>query len=221
LAAVAAVGALGLILAAAAGNAAQPREAAPQAVQRAGDGCRPPRLKGLTLARARARAARAGCRLAVVNGQVRAEEPAQLVARQAHRSGRQGRLIRVWLVPLCAQVGAPGPPAGEPIVTTGPTELISGLYVAGGALLLLPICRPGVSSAGTITIVDPATGAIVASATVATGQLATFPLAPGTYAIEATFADASTDGLADHSIPQSVTIPAGKTVRQDTVVSVP
>jgi hypothetical protein len=118
-------------------------------------------------------------------------------------------------------MGAPGPPAGEPLVTAGPTELISGLYVAGGPFEVFPgPCRQGVPEAGTIVVIDPASVATVASATVATGQLATIPLTPGTYTVEGAFGDATVNG-AEMTNSSSVTIPAGKTVRQDIVASVP
>jgi hypothetical protein len=40
----------------------------------------------------------------------------------------------VSLVPLCVQSALPGAPQGEPFVTAGPTELVSGLYLGGGPL---------------------------------------------------------------------------------------
>jgi hypothetical protein len=87
-------------------------------------------------------------------------------------------------------------------------------------------CRQGTPGAGTITVVDPASGATVASVTIANGQLATIPLAPGTYTINGTFSDARTGtSPTDPGTPMqsstSVTIPAGMTVRQDLAVSVP
>jgi hypothetical protein len=145
----------------------------------------------------------------------------QLVARQKPAAARQRRSINVWLVPLCAQSAAPGPPAGEPIVTAGPTELASGVFLDGGPLVLRPTCLPGTPSPGTITIVNPTTAATVARSTVATGKLATFPLPPGTYTIQGTLANATSDGAPIRTRPQTVTIPAGMTVRQDTVADIP
>jgi hypothetical protein len=127
----------------------------------------------------------------------------------------------VWLVAECAEMGAPDPPDGEPFVTVGPTELVSGLYIAGGPFEIFPgRCRPGTPGAGTVAAIDPASGATVASATVAKGHLATIPLAPGNYTIDGTFADATVAGV-PMMISLSVTIPAGRTVRQDVVASVP
>jgi hypothetical protein len=118
-------------------------------------------------------------------------------------------------------MGAPGPPAGEPFVTAGPTELVSGLYIAGGPFEIFPgRCRHGTPGAGTIAVIDQASGATVASATITKGHLATIPLAPGTYTIDGTFADATVNGVPIKS-SLSITIPAATTVRQDIVASVP
>ena len=46
------------------------------------------------------------------------------------------------------------------------------------------------------------------------------PLPAGTYAIDGTFGNAFSDGVAMHSLPQHVTIPAGSTVRQDVIASI-
>lgn len=161
-----------------------------------------PRLTGLTLAKARLRAARYGCRVHVAGAPILTVpgervitgiDPGRRIARHEPQPGVRGQSIDVWLVPECVEPGYPGPPAGEPLVTSGPTELISGLYLAGGALgMYRGPCRQGTPGAGTITVVDPASGATVASVTIANGQLATIPLAPGTYTINGTFSDART-----------------------------
>jgi hypothetical protein len=118
-------------------------------------------------------------------------------------------------------MGAPGPPAGEPFLTVGPTKLVSGLFLAGGPFEVFPgPCRQGIPGAGAIVVINPSSGATVASATVARGQLAMIPVAPGTYTIDGTFADATVNGVSMTS-SASVTIPAGRTVRQDVVASVP
>jgi hypothetical protein len=132
-----------------------------------------------------------------------------------------GRTVTVWLKPLCFQSADPGPPAGEPLVKRGPTELVSGLFLAGGPLSRSPRCRSGTPSPGTITVTSSTTGAVVASDNVARGQLATIPLAPGTYTIQGTFGNAFTNGQAMKTQPQQVTITAGYTVRQDVVVAIP
>jgi hypothetical protein len=70
-------------------------------------------------------------------------------------------------------------------------------------------------------VTNPATAAIVASKTVADGQLARIPLPAGTYTILGTFADATSNGQPMHSIARTVTVPAGKTVRQDVFANIP
>ncbi len=190
-----------------------------------------PRLVGLSLSAARHRAARAGCKLQAReagSGQIVGQQPhspnlAQPVVRQTPRAGRAGgvgRTVTVWLKPPCRQSADPGPPAGEPLVKRGPTELVSGLFLAGGPPSHSPHCRSGTPSPGTITVTSSATGAVVASDNVAYGQLATIPLAPGTYTIHGTFADAFSNDQPIEAQPRQVTIVAGYTVRQDVVASI-
>jgi hypothetical protein len=204
-------------------------QAAVAPARRARHACaRVPSLIGLSLSAARHRAARAGCRLQVreagnsqiIEKQSYAPNAAQTVVRQSPRAGRMGRTVTVWLKPLCAQSAEPGPPAGEPFVKSGPTELVSGLYLDGGPLSFVPRCGPGTPTAGTITVTSPTTGAVVASDNVANGQLATVPLAPGTYTITGTFAHAFVNNQPIETLPLQVTIPAGDTVRQDVVANI-
>jgi hypothetical protein len=71
--------------------------------------------------------------------------------------------------------------------------------------------------ADTITVTDPTTGATVASETVGQGELASIPLASGTYTVRATPA-----GSLRATISQrTVTIPGATTVRQDFFADVP
>jgi hypothetical protein len=213
-------------------GATVPSTVAPRA-RRAHHACaHVPRLVGLNLSAAQHRAARAGCKLLAReagSGQIVEQQPhgrnsAQPVVRQtprAGRAGRVGRTVTVWLKPLCHQSAAPGPPAGEPLVKQGPTELISGLFLEGGPPRSSPHCRSGTPSPGTITVTNSTTGAIVASDSVASGQLATIPLAPGTYSIQGTFGNAFANGQAVKTQPRQVTIAAGYTVRADVVVNIP
>lgn len=188
-----------------------------------------PRLVGLSLSAARHRAARAGCKLKAreaSSGQIVGAHSPNLalpVVRQTPRGGRAGgvgRTVTVWLKPPCRQSADPGPPAGEPLVKRGPTELVSGLFLAGGPPSHSPRCRSGTPSPGTITVTSSTTGAVVASDNVASGQLATIPLAAGTYTIQGTFGNAFSNGQAISPPPQQVTITAGYTVRQDVVASI-
>jgi len=148
-------------------------------------------------------------------------EDQRRIARQAPQPGARGKSIDVWLVAECAEMGAPGPPAGEPFVTAGPTELVSGLYIAGGPFEIFPgRCRrrhtwsrhhrghrPGFRRNGRECHDHK-------------GTPRHDPLAPGTYTIDGTFADATVDGVPIKS-SLSITIPAVTTVRQDIVASVP
>jgi hypothetical protein len=112
--------------------------------------------------------------------------------------------------------------AHEPSATAGPTELISGIYLVGGPATPPWTCpRVPVPSAGTIAVINRASGATAASVNVAQGHLASIPLAPGTYTITGTDADATSNSVAMKTRPQAVTIRAGITVRQDIFVDVP
>lgn len=186
--------------------------------------CRVPRLTGLVLSLARARAARAGCRIRLEGARVSTPQ-VQTIRTQTPAAGRHGRVLTLWVNPLCNGEGAEGPGIREPRVAAGPTELISGLYVVGGPLRQWsePRCtpRPGKPGAGTITVRDPVDGAIVASQTVTSGQLATIPLTPGTYTIQGTFGDATANEQPAQSFPTTIDIEAGKTVRQDVFLDVP
>jgi hypothetical protein len=100
-------------------------------------------------------------------------------------------------------------------LTAGPTELISGFYVEADILTPPWICPvPPYLEADTVTVINPATGVTVASQTVGPHQLATIVLAPGTYTVQAT-PGTPVSNLGPTSIEQTVTIPAGMTVRQD------
>jgi len=186
--------------------------------------CRIPRLTGLVLSVARERAAKAGCSIRLAGAHVEAPG-VQTIRRQAPHGGRHGRFVTVWVNPVCSGSALEGSGISEPLITAGPTELISGLYIVGGPHRLWsePRCapRPGEPGAGTITVRDPANGAIVASQTMTRGHLATIPLAPGTYTIQGTFGDATINGQQGESFPQTVEIPPGKTVRQDVFLNVP
>jgi hypothetical protein len=121
----------------------------------------------------------------------------------------------------CSQSADPGPPAGEPFVRRGPTELISGLYLDGGPAGRFRRCHRGTPSPGTLTVLDSASGREVATRTIAAGHLATIPLAPGTYTITGAFADATRDGKPITTLPKEVRIPADRSVREDVVANIP
>jgi len=56
---------------------------------------------------------------------------------------------------------------------------------------------------------------------VAEGQLASIALPPGTYVIVGTFANAFSNSRHIQSRPRTITVFAGKTVRQDVSVGIP
>jgi hypothetical protein len=186
------------------------------------DACHVPRLTGLVVASARSRAAKAGCRVRFLGAPV--ERPDVQTIRRQSRPGQRRRIVTLWVNPVCPVSADPGPPRGEPFVTPGPAELVSGLYLDGGPLFLrsVPNCASisGTPGAGTITVTDPVTGAVVASKNVADGQLGVIQLAPGTYTVVGTFANATSNGQPKRSPPETVTIPSDSSVRRDLEVSI-
>ena len=117
--------------------------------------------------------------------------------------------------PACSVPTVPLP-AHEPQLRPGPTELVTGLYVQGGAIILGCPQEPRGPYAGTLTVRKADTGRIVASETLARpGRLFRVALPPGRYRISA----AEASGL--QTLPQTVTIPRHRTVRQDVFIDVP
>ena len=186
--------------------------------------CRVPRLKGLAVQTARAKAARAGCRLRMRGAPVK-QPVIQTVARQRPRAGRRAKTVAIWVNPACFRSALSGPPSGEPLATSGPTELMTGLFLEGGPLVpfssLHCAFSPEKSWAGTIEVSNHASGAVLRSETVGNGQLATFRLAAGVYDVNGTFSQAHVNDQRIHARSQTVTIPVGKTVRQDITADVP
>jgi hypothetical protein len=113
------------------------------------------------------------------------------------------------------------------VVTTGPTELVSGFYLDGGppAAFSAPHCalpepRP---DAGTVEVLN-AGGTVVATKTSIRGHFVEIALPAGSYTIRGTFLNASgccSPGLGHFVKTESVVIPPGDTVRQDFVLSIP
>jgi len=100
----------------------------------------------------------------------------------------------------------------EPYVTHGPTEIVVGLYVQGGALI--PGCRPEPRGPDAGTVSVTAQGKVVARQTLhASGKLFVLRVAPGHYTIEAR------DSAPLR--PVAVTVRKGQTVRQDLFTDVP
>lgn len=180
-------------------------------------------LTGLAISVAEVRAEKAGCHLRLAGSPVQ-RPTIQTIRRQSSRTGRRGPIVTAWVNPLCSGSAAWGPPRDEPLHSPGPTELVSGLYLDGGPLSLRSAARctslSGTPGAGTITVTDPASGAILATETVVNGQLARIRLPAGTYTLVGTFANAMSDNQNMQSPPRSVTIRSGQTTRQDVSVSI-
>jgi hypothetical protein len=122
---------------------------------------------------------------------------------------------------LVAGTSCPPPPtvalpASEPALRPGPTELVAGIYMQGGAYFAGCKQQPRGPYGGTLTARSARTGRIVATRTLThSGRLFTLRLAPGRYTVTAT----DTGGL--RTLPQKVTIPKHTTVRQDVFIDVP
>ena len=180
--------------------------------------CHAPRMIGLTVAAARARAKTSGCLLQLRGALVQMPK-IQTIRAQSARPGQVTKLLTLTVNPLCPSSGAIGPPPGEPLLTPGPTELDCGLFIEGGALIYrsAPVCKDlvGKSSAGTITVTN-AVGTVIANTmSVNAGQLLKITLSAGHYTLTGVFAGGNKVG------PITVTVLAGEVVRQDLVLAVP
>lgn len=148
----------------------------------------------------------------------------QTVQAQLPAAGAIAPTVTLTVNPTCARSALSGPPAGEPLVTPGPTRLVAGLFLVGGPLLPFstPQCAypPEPPWAGSITIMNAA-ATIVETKTVAQGELATFDVPAGTYTISGTFASATDNDQPIRATPATVTVASGTTVRQDIGSDVP
>jgi hypothetical protein len=187
-----------------------------------GRACHVPRLTGLTVEVARVRAARARCTLRL-KGALLTSPQVQTVERQSPRAGRRSSSVTVWLNLFCLREAEYGPEIKEPVVTNGPTELVSGFYLVGGPpdrKFSTPNCKlpeppPG---AGTVEVIDTS-GAVLATSTSARGHFVKIPLPAGSYTIRGTFFDATSNGV-HPTISELVEIPPHDTVRQDFFLSI-
>lgn len=143
----------------------------------------------------------------------------QTVRAQSVRPGQVAQVLSVTVNPLCPSSGLIGPPAGEPLLTAGPTQLKTGLFIEGGPFVYrsAPACKDlvGESSAGTITVVNSAGTVIADAMRVTAGQLLDVNLTAGDYRVSGVFAGGNKVG------PITVTVPAGEVVRRDLVLDVP
>ena len=115
----------------------------------------------------------------------------------------------------CPHPAVPVPP-NEPVYRSGPTGLVSGLYVQGGPYPAPP-CKPQPRGpyAGTVRVLDPQTGATVAQQSVKDGHLAHIRLASGRYDVTGRFAGGYTPPAV------KIRVKAGRKVRQDVFQDVP
>jgi hypothetical protein len=143
----------------------------------------------------------------------------QTIRAQSPRPGQATKFLTLTVNPLCAGSANIGPPPGEPLLTSGTSGLVTGLFIEGGALILrsAPVCRVlvGKSSAGTITITNSVGATLANNTQLTAGQLLEINLTPGQYTVTGVFAGGTAVG------PITVTIPAGEVVRQDLVLDVP
>lgn len=185
--------------------------------------CVAPDVVGVNLAMARRALGESGCAVTVrqlpAHGSYvtpASPDGRQLVARQRPSAGDRSPAVTVWVKPLCAQPANPGPKRRGPVSEKGPTELIAGLYLQGGALQTSPSCRGSSSEAGTVTVSTPG-GKVIARRQVRAGRFGIFPLAPGSYVIGGTLA-----GGHGARLPTApVTLAARRTTRLNLVAYVP
>ena len=175
-------------------------------------------MKGLTVSVARARARVAGCQLRLAGAVVRVPT-VQTIRAQSVRPGLSARVVSVVVNPLCQEPAAPGPPPGEPIIKAGATELVTGLFIEGGALVLrsAPSCKTlvGKSTSGTITITNSVGSVIADNMSLTAGQLLYVNVQAGAYSVSGKLTGGSIVG------PITVNVPSGEIVRQDLVLDVP
>ncbi|HEY5011049.1 MAG TPA: hypothetical protein VIH73_07820 [Acidimicrobiales bacterium] len=180
--------------------------------------CHAPRLTGLTVTVARRHAKAAGCDVRLVGAKLQMPQ-IQTVRTQDVRPGKVTKVVTLTINPLCSGAAENGPPAGEPIITTGPTELISGLFLEGGPFMIrsAPNCKDVVekSSPGWITVTNSAGTVIVNKMELKQGQLLYVKVPAGKYTITGVLAVNNKVG------PITVDVPAGKTVRQDLTFDAP
>jgi hypothetical protein len=142
----------------------------------------------------------------------------QTIERQSPAGGRRSERVTVWLNPFCEREADYGPEIKEPLVTTGPTKLVTGFYLVGGPVdrrFSTPHCKlpEPPPDAGIVDVVNPS-GVIVATKTSAQGHFVEIALPAGSYTVRGTFLNATINGV--HPMQsESVVIPVSHTVRQD------
>jgi hypothetical protein len=183
-------------------------------------GCVTPKLVGMSEQAARRTARAAGCIVTLHGGPLQ-QATIQTIAGQTPAPGVRSVTVRLTLNPLCFGSALSGPPPDQGM-RPGPTELITGLYLVGGPAIAYssPHCRrppgkPESPAPGTIDVLDPGGGSVVASRTATRGRRVRFQLAPARYRVTAS---------AQHEarlVGRPFTIKAGYTTRRYLIEPVP
>lgn len=143
----------------------------------------------------------------------------QTIRTQSFGPGHVAKVVTLSVNPLCPGSLNIGPPPGEPIVKSGPTELIAGLFIEGGAFIYrsAPNCKVfvGKSSGGTITITNSVGTVFADNMALTPGQLLYVNVPAGTYTITGVLTGGNKLG------PTTVSVASGEIVRQDLVLDVP
>jgi hypothetical protein len=143
----------------------------------------------------------------------------QTIHTQSARPGRVVNVVTLSVNPLCPGSINLGPPSGEPIIKAGTTELITGLFIEGGAFIYrsAPVCKDlmGKSTSGTITITNSVGSIIANQMALSAGQLLYVNVQPGTYTVAGKLTGGTGVG------PITVNVASGDVVRQDLVLDVP
>lgn len=209
-----------LALAAVAGGAVPASTGADQGHK----GCIAPDVVGVSLAMARNALSSSGCEVQIRQLPPHGEfltpsspDGRQIVAFQSPRAGGRTGGVTVSLKPLCARPSQPGPDTLGPTSSKGPTELVAGLFLAGGPVVTSPRCPRGTPSGGVLTVTS-ADGQPVARRAVRAGRFGVFPLKPGSYVLAGTV---SGPPGGRRTAPQPVTIAAHRTTRLNVVADVP
>jgi hypothetical protein len=180
--------------------------------------CHAPRLTGLTVSVARSRARVAGCRLRFVGATVQMPT-IQTIHSQSVAPGRSARVVTLAVNPICGGAINPGPPDGEPIIKSGAPELITGLFIEGGAYIerSAPNCKTivGKSVAGAITITNSVGTVFANNTALSAGQLLYLNVPPGVYTVSGVLSGGNKVG------PIQVNVGSEEIVRQDLVLDVP
>ena len=180
--------------------------------------CHAPRFIAATVATARVRARAAGCALRFTGARVQMPT-IQTIRTQSVGPGHVAKVVTLSVNPLCPGSLNIGPPPGEPIIKSGPTELITGLFIEGGAFIYrsAPSCKVfvGRSSGGTITITNSVGTVFANNMALSPGQLLYVNVPAGAYTITGVLSGGNKLG------PATVNVASGQIVRQDLVLDVP